>query len=93
MKRGLASSAGSYVPQEITWYVDVCGFDPTVWQHSFMGIGHEIISSAILSLLVFRVGLVVSYWPKRCTLSTGLSLRYNAPVICNHCHCPYWAGE
>ena len=30
----------------------------------FMGIGHEIISSAILPLLLFLVGLVVSYWPK-----------------------------
>ena len=64
MKRGLASSAGSDVPREITWYADVHGFDPIVWQYSFMGIGYEIISSAILPLLLFRVGLVVNYWPK-----------------------------
>ena len=53
MKMELASSAGSDVPREIAWYADVRGFDPTVWQHSFMGIGHEIISSAILPLLLF----------------------------------------
>ena len=64
MKRSLASSAWSDVPREIAWYADVRGFDPTVWQHSFMGIGHEIISSAILPLLLFPVGLVVNYWPK-----------------------------
>ena len=64
MKRGLASSAGSDVPREIAWYADVRGFDPIVWQHSFMGIGHERISSAILPQLLFRVGLVVNYWPK-----------------------------
>ena len=60
MKKGLASSAGLDVPREIAWYADVRGFDPTVWQHSFMGIGHVIISSAILPLLLFRVGLVVN---------------------------------
>ena len=55
MKWGLASSAGSDVPREIARYADVRGFDPVVWQHSFMGIGHEIISRAILPLLLFRV--------------------------------------
>ena len=65
MKRGLASSAGSDVPREMAWYAeDVRGFTTTVWQHSFMGTGHEIISSAIPPLLLFRVGLVVNYWPK-----------------------------
>ena len=56
MKWGPASSAGSDVPREIAWYADVRGFDPAVQQHSLMGIGHEIISRAILSLLLFRVG-------------------------------------
>ena len=64
MKIGLASSAGSDVPREIAWYADVRRFDPTAWQHSFIGIGYEIISSAILPLLLFRVGLVVIYCPK-----------------------------
>ena len=56
MKRGLASSAGSGVSREITWYADVLGFDPAVRQHSFMGIGHQIISRPILPLVLFRVG-------------------------------------
>ena len=56
MKWGLASSAESDVSREIAWYADVHGFDPAVRQHSLMGIGHEIISRAILPLLLFRVG-------------------------------------
>ena len=56
MKWGLASSAGLDVPREIAWYVDVRGFDPAVRQHSLTGIGHEIISRAILPLLLLRVG-------------------------------------
>ena len=55
MKWSLASSAGPDMPREITWYADVRGFDPAVPQHSLMGIGHEIISRAILPLLLFRV--------------------------------------
>ena len=53
MKWGLASSAGSDVPRQ---YADARGFGPAVRQHSLMGIGHEIISRAILSRLLFRVG-------------------------------------
>ena len=56
MKWGLASPAGSNVPREIAWYADVRGFDPAVQQYSLMGIGHEIISRVILSLLLFLVG-------------------------------------
>ena len=56
MKWGLASSAGSNVLREITWYAEVRRFDPTVRQHSLMAIGHEIISRAILPLLLFHVG-------------------------------------
>ena len=71
MKRGLASSAGSDVLREIAWYVDVRGFDLAARQHSFMGIGHEIISRAIVPLLLFRVGqlsitagqkMYIKYW-------------------------------
>ena len=56
MKWGLASSAGLYVPREIAWYASGRGFDPAVRQHSLMGFVHEIISRAILPLLLFRVG-------------------------------------
>ena len=55
MKWGLASSAGLDVPREIAWCADGRGFDPAVRQHSLMGIGHEIISRAILPLLLFCV--------------------------------------
>ena len=56
MKWGLASSTGSDVPREIAWYADVCGFDPAVRPHSLIWNGHEIISRAILPVLLFRVG-------------------------------------
>ena len=56
MKWGLASSAGSGMAREIAWYADVRGFDPALRQHSLMGIGHEIISRAILPQLLFCVG-------------------------------------
>ena len=42
------------------------GFDPRVRRHSFMEIGHEIISTTILSLPLIQVGQV-----KWCALSTG----------------------
>ena len=32
------------------WYADGRGFDPHVRRHSFVEIGHEIISKTILSL-------------------------------------------
>ena len=38
------------------WYADGCGFNPLVRQHSFMEIGHEIVSTAILPLLLMQVG-------------------------------------
>ena len=31
-------------------------FDSRVWQHSFMEIGHEVMSRAILSLPLIKVG-------------------------------------
>ena len=37
-------------------YADVRGFDHHVRQHSFVEIGHEIISTAILSLPLFQEG-------------------------------------
>ena len=32
------------------------GFDPPVWQHSFVAIGHEIIFTTILSLQLIQIG-------------------------------------
>ena len=45
---------GSSVGCAFAWYADGRGFDPHVRQHSFMEIGHEIISTAILSLPVIQ---------------------------------------
>ena len=38
------------------WYSGGRGFDPPVRQHSFVEMGHEIISTAILSLPLIQVG-------------------------------------
>ena len=48
---------GSSVGCASAWYADGRGLDPHVRQYYFVEIGHEIISTAILSL-----SLVVSYW-------------------------------
>ena len=50
---------------------DGCGFDPHVRQHSFMQIGHEFISVAILSpYRWFKLGSC-QLLAKGCALSTG----------------------
>ena len=74
MKWGLASSPGSDVPWEIAWYADVRGFDPAGRQHFLMGTGHEIISRAILPLLLFRVGQLSNTGQKMCTKYWFISL-------------------
>ena len=56
-----ASSVGC----SFAWYADGRKFDPHVQQHSSVEIGHEIISTAILSLPLIQEGqLFVSYWRK-----------------------------
>ena len=50
------SLLGSSVGCAFTWLVDGRRFDLRVRQHSFVAIGHEIISTAILSLPLFQVG-------------------------------------
>ena len=35
-----------------TWYADGRVFDDHVWQHSFVETGHEVFSTAVLSLLL-----------------------------------------
>ena len=54
--------AGSLVGCSFAWYSDGLKFDPPVWQHSFVEIGHEIISMAILSLPLIQVGMNIKYW-------------------------------
>ena len=43
------------------------GFDPPVQQHSFVKIGHEIISTAILSLPLIQVGQLSVIGERMCT--------------------------
>ena len=38
------------------WFLLGCGLDPPVRQHSFVEMGHEVISKAILSLALIQVG-------------------------------------
>ena len=47
---------GSSVGCASAWHADGRGFDPRVRQHSFVGTGHKIISTAILSLPLIQVG-------------------------------------
>ena len=47
---------GSSIGCVSTWYADGRGFDPQVRQHSFVEFGHEIISTAILSLPLIQEG-------------------------------------
>ena len=63
------------------WYVDSRGFDPLVRQHSFMKIGHEIISTTILSLPLIQEGQL-SLTGKECALSTGKLPRTLAQEQC-----------
>ena len=47
---------GSSVGCASVWYAGGHGFDPHVRQHSFVEIGHEIMSMAILSLPLSQEG-------------------------------------
>ena len=49
------------------WYVDGGRFDPWVRQHSFMEIGHEIISTAVLSLPMIHAGQLSVTGERMCT--------------------------
>ena len=52
----LLAAPSSSVRCASDWYSGGRWFDPLVQQHSFMEIGHEIISVAILFLLLIQVG-------------------------------------
>ena len=66
VKAGRGSSFGSASAR----YADGRGFDPHVRQHSFVEIGHEIISTSILSLPLIQEGSC-QLLAKECTLTTG----------------------
>ena len=55
---------GSSVGCAPAWYADCRGIDSHVQQHSFVEIGHEIISTDILSFAADSRRSVVSYWRK-----------------------------
>ena len=52
----MTNGCGSSIGSTSVWYADCPGFDPQVRQHSFVEIGHEIISSAFLSLPLIQEG-------------------------------------
>ena len=49
------------------WYSGGCRFNPPVWQLSVMEIGHEIISTAVLSLPLIQVGQLSVTDERMCT--------------------------
>ena len=54
--KDLWTGPGSSVRYASSWFSGGCRFNPLDWQHSFVEIGHEIISTAILSKLLIQVG-------------------------------------
>ena len=56
-----------------------CRFDPLVWQHSFVEIGHEIISTAILPLPLIQVGQLLVTGEKMCTILSTVT--NNCPTL------------
>ena len=63
---GINAGRGSSVGCAFAWYADGRGFDPHVQQHYFVEIGHEIISTAILSLPLIQ-GQLSATGKKMCT--------------------------
>ena len=61
------SGPGCSVGCASDWYSEGCGFDHPIRQHSFVEIGHEIISMAILSLPLIQVGQFSVTGERMCT--------------------------
>ena len=76
------------------WYADGRGFDPPVQQHSFMEIGHEIISIAVLPLPLIQVRQLSVTAERLYTKYTKLAQEkcgwVNWPSRHNH---SYWLGR
>ena len=58
---------GSLVRCGFAWYSDGWRFDPAVRQHFFMETGHEVTSTAILSLPLIQVGQLSVTGGRMCT--------------------------
>ena len=61
------SGPGSSVGCVSAWRAYAPGFDPRVRQYSFIEIGHELISTAILSLPLIQVGQLSITDERTCT--------------------------
>ena len=72
---------GSSVGCASAWYADGRGFEPHIRHHSFVEIGHEIISTAILSFPLIQEGQF-QLQAKDCALSTGKLPRRLAQEQC-----------
>ena len=58
---------GSSVRCASAWHAEVCGFGPRVKQHSFVKIGHEINTTAMLFLPLIQVGQLSVTGERMCT--------------------------
>ena len=67
LRVSIETGRGSSVGCMSAWYADGRKFDPHVWQHSSVEIGHEIISGAILSLLLIQEGQLSVTGERMCT--------------------------
>ena len=65
----LEAGPGSSVGCVSAWNSGRHGLDPPVRQHSFVEIGYEIISTAILSLPLIQVGQLSVTGKRMCTSS------------------------
>ena len=61
------TGSGSSVRCASARRADGRGFDPRIRQHAFVEIGHEIISTAILSLPLIQVGQLSVTGERMCT--------------------------
>ena len=67
IKTCMVAGCGSSIGCTSAWYADDRRFDPHVQQHSFMEIGHEIISTANLSLPLIQEGQLSVTGERMCT--------------------------
>ena len=75
------------------WYADSRGFDPHVWQHSFVEFVHEINSTAILSFLRIQGGSC-QLLAKECALQYSAGKENKKTLfICLHDQLPFFLGE
>ena len=62
----IIAGCGSSVGYTSAWYADGRGFDPHVWQHSFVEMGHKIVYTAIFSLPLIQEGQLSVTGERKC---------------------------